>query len=118
MRKKLKPVKPVIVSGGRGNKYELRGNLFVGLGGDWDHFAAKGEWLELLKQVFEKKVEGHLFRSYCNRSKADRVVRVNEDGSIGIGCNRFSRTSLRKIAKWAEWSRFTINLYLPKVPKA
>lgn len=117
MKAKTK-LKPVFVSGGRGNKYELRGNILLGLAGDWDHFSTRGEWLALLNEVFISKVQDFKFRSYCGRTRADRAVRVNDDGSITIGCNRFSRTNLRKIAKWVEWNKYTTNLYLPKVAKA
>jgi hypothetical protein len=112
-----KKEQPVFVSGGVGNTYELKGNLFLGRT-EWDHFSTKGEWLDLLNNVFRLGKLDHMFRSYCGRSKADRVVRVNSDGGISIGCNKFSRTSLRKIARWVEWQPYQIRQFLPVIKKA
>lgn len=104
------------VASGRGKYatiYKLMPNgVFLGK----NYFSARSEWRKVLNALFVAPPGGdamfaHFHRSVESKTFSRRAM-LGGDGSVVIGCNRFSRVAVRKIARWAGWTRNEIRDHL------
>lgn len=119
--------KVVVVSGGKGRgapKYELRGEIFQGINhkgrvSSYSYFTTRAEWHKTLQHVFIDHLPSSTFRYYQGATTTEKQATqsIMGNGVLIIGCHKFNRTELRKIARWCGWSDWRLSEYLPVIKK-
>lgn len=66
----------------------------------YGHFMARGEMQRVLTQVYLTGVNGEATTYYAQNGRIT-PFRARRDGDdLRIGCNTFSKTQVRKLARW------------------
>lgn len=98
----------VVVSGGTGIHYRLERNAMVSVTRDgrkvsYGRFIPKGEVIGVLTGLWgNNKEPGVKVRSYGNLSGGRTEFTAYRHGNeLEVGCNKFSATDVKKLARWA-----------------